>query len=88
MDKSKDLQRWLDTSNENIEHYSFILEDTVSYTPNELHKAIDKLNVSISHFNESFKWWKNSVDSHELHDAEKNYKKIVKLHSKLETMRG
>ena len=51
---------------------------------NKLRHAIQKTGVTLKVFDESFQWWKNSVENSILHRAEKLNKVLHSLHSKLE----
>lgn len=79
--KKADFNKWVDTAE--IQLTDFINMNK-SNGQNALRHSIQKLAKTSNIFDESFKWWKNTVNSDELHKAEKLCKRIVSLHTKLE----
>lgn len=81
MNKNNDFKRWVTTATDQLETYNNMTKEDGQ---NALRHAIKKLRETSVVFNDSFKWWKNSIDTHAFHEAETLSKRVNALHSTLE----
>ena len=60
------------------------LQEARNTPKNEIDRALKHLKTSTDHYNECVKWWKNTVDKKEYHDAEKLSKILHSEYVRLE----
>ena len=79
--KKADFSKWVITAEIQLKDFANLTQEDGQ---NKIRHAIQKLANTSKIFDDSFKWWKNTINANEVHSSEKLYKQVNSLHTKLE----
>lgn len=80
MRKELEFEKWVSSARYQIEH-NINMDESIGQ--NALRSCINSIAQTIKIYNNDYRWWKNSIDPHEVHEAEKLNKRLVSLHTRL-----